>query len=80
MQASRAGYGVEVHDYCGTSMTFTISGQMHTVEANSNRRIELPSGEYTYTASLGLGRYGDITGSVTVQPSVVSQLPFSADV
>ena len=71
---------VEVQNYCGTSMTFTISGQMYTVEANSNRRIELPPGEYTYTASLGLGRFGDINASVTVQAGVVSQLTFSADV
>ena len=71
---------VEVQNYCGTSMTFTISGQMYTVEANSNLRIELPPGECTYTASLGLGRFGDINRSVIVQAGVVSQLPFSADV
>ena len=71
---------VEVLNYCGSDMTFTIAGQMYAVGANSNQRIELAPGEYTYTASLGLGRYGDINGTVTVQPGVVSQLPFSADV
>jgi predicted component of type VI protein secretion system len=71
---------VEVLNYCGSDMTFTIAGQMYTVGANSNQRIELAPGEYTYTASLGLGRYGDINGTVTVRPGVVSQLPFSADV
>lgn len=80
MQASRAGHGVGVHNYCGSSMTFTVFGQMHTVEANPYRRIELPPGEYTYTASLGLARYGDTKGSVTVQAGVVSQLPLTADV
>jgi hypothetical protein len=71
---------VEVINYCGSDMTFTIEGQMYTVGANSSYRIELPPGEYTYTASLGLGRYGDVNGSVTVQAGVVSQLSFSADV
>jgi hypothetical protein len=71
---------VEVANYCGSDMTFTIAGQMYTVGANSNQRIELALGKYTYTASLGLGRYGDINGTVTVQASVVSQLSFTADV
>jgi hypothetical protein len=78
---SRPSVGwVEVVNYCGSDMTFTIAGQMYSVGANSNQRIELAPGEYTYTASLGLGRYGDINGTVTVQPGVVSQLSFTADV
>jgi hypothetical protein len=71
---------VEVLNYCGSDMTFTIAGQMYTVGANSSYRIELSPAEYTYTASLGLGRYADVNGSVTVQAGVVSQLSFSADV
>jgi hypothetical protein len=71
---------VEVINYCGSDMTFTIAGQMYTVGANSSYRIELSPGEYTYTASLGLGRYADVNGSVTVQAGVISQLSFSADV
>jgi hypothetical protein len=71
---------VEVLNYCGSDMTFTIAGQMYTVGANSSQRIELFPGEYPYTASLGLGRYGDINGIVTVQAGVISQLPFSAEV
>jgi hypothetical protein len=71
---------VEVINYCGSDMTFTIAGQMYTVGANSSQRIELSPGEYTYTASLGLGRYGDINGSVTVEAGVISQLSFSAEV
>ncbi len=78
---SRPAVGwVEVINYCGSDMTFTIAGQMYTVGANSNQRIELAPGEYTYTASLGLGRYGDINGTVTVQAGVVSELWFTADV
>jgi hypothetical protein len=77
----RPGVGwVEVLNYCGSDMTFTIAGQMYTVGANSSQRIELSPGQYTYTASLGLGRYGDINGSVTVQAGVVTKMPFSADV
>jgi hypothetical protein len=71
---------VEVINYCGSDMTFTIAGQMYTVGANSSYRIELSPGEYTYTASLGLGRYADVNGSVTVEAGVISQLSFSADV
>jgi len=71
---------VEVMNYCGSDMTITIAGQMYTVGANSSQRIELFPGEYTYTASLGLGRYGDINGSVTVEAGVINQLSFSADV
>jgi hypothetical protein len=77
----RPGVGwVEVLNYCGSDMTFTIAGQMYTVGANSSQRIELSPGEYTYTASLGLGRYGDINGTVTVQAGVVTKMPFSANV
>jgi hypothetical protein len=79
-QARPSAGWVEVINYCGSDMSFTIAGQMYTVAANSSYRIELSPGEYTYTASLGLGRYGDINGSVTVQAGVVSQLSFSADV
>jgi len=71
---------VEVLNYCGSDMTFTIAGQMYTVGANSSQRIELFPGEYPYTASLGLGRYGDVNGTVTVEAGVISQLAFSADV
>jgi hypothetical protein len=79
-QARPAVGWVEVINYCGSDMTFTIAGQMYTVGANSSQRIELAPGEYSYTASLGLGRYGDINGSVTVEAGVISQLSFSAAV
>lgn len=79
-QARPAVGWVEVINYCGSDMTFTIAGQMYTVGANSSYRIELSPGEYTYTASLGLGRYADVNGSVTVEAGVISQLSFSADV
>ena len=61
-------------------MTFTIADQMYIVEGQSTVTIELPPGEYTYTASLGLPRFGDIHGTVTVVAGIVRPVRFTCPV
>jgi hypothetical protein len=44
--------GLLIKNYAGDTLVFTINHQTYTIANNSEQRLTLPPGQYTYTASL----------------------------
>ena len=63
--------GLEVVNYIGEAVTFTINNQMYTVAANSALSLNLPPGEYTFTASIPKAAEN---GSLRLQPGQMTRL------
>ncbi|MGB3906512.1 MAG: PEGA domain-containing protein, partial [Anaerolineae bacterium] len=69
---------LEVINYCGTPVYFTIADTMYTVEGNGSVSIELPPGEHSYTISKP--GFSDIGGTVYVEAGVLYRYPLTCEV
>lgn len=46
------GKGLLIKNYAGDTLVFTINGETYTILNNEQKQLQLPPGEYSYTASL----------------------------
>ncbi len=53
-----------IKNYAGDTLLFTINSQAHPIFDNAEHRLNLPPGEYTYTASTP---FAAVTGTVNVK-------------
>jgi hypothetical protein len=68
--------GLLVKNFAGDTLTFTINNQVFSILNNEELNLDLPPGEYTYTASLPSAA---VNGTVLLQPGQPVELSVAID-
>ncbi|HMQ52187.1 MAG TPA: hypothetical protein PKE64_30030 [Anaerolineae bacterium] len=71
-----AAPALRVKNYAGETLTFTIDNQAYSISNNEELNLDLPPGEYTYTASLPSRA---VNGTVLLQPGQPVELSVAID-
>jgi hypothetical protein len=69
--------GLLIKNYAGDTLIFTINDQTYTILNNAQQTLNLPPGQYSYTASIP---YVATTGMVNVEPGLGVELSIAINV